>query len=98
MQRYVFCLYKLDMIPQAIRFLQLWHKSYSADVDGILIEAILHLHNEESEKAIQLLRSSMEKFKNDKRIPKKLASIYQNQGNIDMARQFDPSISYNKIQ
>jgi tetratricopeptide (TPR) repeat protein len=98
MQRYVFCLYKLDMIPQAIRFLQLWHKSYSVDVDGILIEAILHLHNEESEKAIQLLRSSMEKFKNDKRIPKKLASIYQNQGNIDMARQFDPSISYNKIQ
>ena len=94
MQRYVFCLYKLDMIPQALRFLQVWHKTYSPDVDGILIEAILYQHNNETNQAIEVLRKAMLKFKNDKRIPQKIASMYKRQGNIDMARQFDPSIKF----
>ena len=92
MQRYVFCLYKLKMLPQAIRFLQLWHKTYSLDADGALIEAILYLHSENPQKAIDILRNAMTRFKNDRRIPKKIAEIYKSQGNIDMARQFDPSI------
>lgn len=94
MQRYVFCLYKLDMLPQAIRFLQLWHKTYSPDADGILIEAILSFQNGEVQNAIEILRIAMKNFKNDKRIPKKIAEMYKSQGNIDMARQFDTSIRY----
>ncbi len=92
MQRYVFCLVKLSMHAQALRFIQLWHKTYSLDADGALIEASLLLQLDEKEKALDTLRSAFKLFPSDIRISKKTAKIYERMGVIDMARQFDPSI------
>lgn len=92
MQRYVFCLVKLSMNTQALRFIQLWHKTYSLDADGALIEASLLLQLNEREKALDTLRSAFKLFSSDTRITKKIAKIYERMGILDMARQFDPSI------
>ncbi len=92
MQRYVFCLVKLSMHAQALRFVQLWHKTYSLDPDGSLIEASLLLQANDKEKSLDTLRSAFKQFPSDMRIPKKIAKIYESMGVLDMARQFDPSI------
>lgn len=80
------------MNTQALRFIQLWHKTYSLDADGALIEASLLLQLNEREKALDTLRSAFKLFSSDTRITKKIAKIYERMGIIDMARQFDPSI------
>lgn len=92
MQRYVFCLVKLSMSSQALRFIQLWHKTYSLDADGALIEASLMLQSADREHALDTLRSAFRLFPSDKRISKKIGKIYEQMGVIDMARQFDPAI------
>lgn len=92
MQRYVFCLVKLSMNVQALRFIQLWHKTYTLDADGALIEASLLLQAKDREKALDILRLAFRKYPSDTRISKKIAKVYEKMGVIDMARQFDPSI------
>jgi len=92
MQRYVFCLVKLSLNAQALRFIQLWHKTYTLDADGALIEASLLLQLNEREKALDTLRAAFKLFPEDIRIKKKIAKVYERIGVIDMARQFDSSI------
>lgn len=92
MHRYVYCLVKLSMHAQALRFVQLWHKAYKLDPGGALIESSLLLQLNEIEKALDTLRSACKLFPNDVRIKKKIAKVYEKIGSIDMARQFDPTI------
>jgi Flp pilus assembly protein TadD len=89
MHKYIFCLVKLDLLDNALNFAKLWHKNYGIDVDGALIEAGLAVKIKDFDYAISILRSAFSKFKENPRIKTKLAQVYYEIGNDDMAYQFD---------
>ena len=89
MHKYIFCLVKLDLCKNALNFAKLWHKNYGIDVDGALIEAGLAVKIKDYDYAISILRSAFAKFKENPRIKTKLAQVYYEMGNDDMAYQFD---------
>lgn len=89
MHNYIFCLIKLDLCENALNFAKLWHKNYGIDVDGTLIEAGLAVRQKKYDYAISILRSGFQKFNENSRIKTKLAQVYYEIGNDDMAYQFD---------
>jgi tetratricopeptide (TPR) repeat protein len=89
MHKYIFCLVKLDLCENALNFAKLWHKNYGIDVDGALIESSLAVKIKDFDYAISILRSAFSKFKENPRIKTKLAQVYYEIGNDDMAYQFD---------
>ena len=89
MHKYIFCLVKLDLIDNALNFAKLWHQNYGLDVDGALIESSLAVKIKDFDYAISILRSAFSKFKENPRIKTKLAQVYYEIGNDDMAYQFD---------
>ena len=58
-------------------------------MDGALIEAGLAVKINDFDYAISILRSAFVKFKENPRIKTKLAQVYYEMGNDDMAYQFD---------
>ncbi len=89
MHNYIFCLVKLDLCKNALNFAKLWHKNYGIDVDGALIEAGLAIKIKNYDYAISILRNAFQKFNENPKIKTKLAQVYYEVGNDDMAYQFD---------
>ncbi|MCM1320891.1 MAG: tetratricopeptide repeat protein [Bacteroides sp.] len=80
MHQYVFCLVKCGRCADALRFLRLWHSTYTLDAEGVLIEASLCLQLCEPEQALEVLRNGKKQFPADSRIADKINAVYVKQG------------------
>lgn len=89
MHHYVFCLVKLKLYDKAFSFIKLWHQNYGLDIEGALIESSLALKLKDSDYALKVLKQMFTKHKTNKIIKNRIAQIYYQMGNEDMAYQFD---------